>query len=272
MNNSSWGNGNNWGGDPDRQGQPQGQEPWQGGAYPPGQPGYQQQGYPGQQGYPYPQGYPGQPNEQDQKKSNTGVIVSVIAALVVLIGAGGAGLWFLTKDDSDADDSSDSVAFVPSESEDRDTGDDDTDAGRSGLEDRLLDEDTSSDDTGESSGLQSNLKYPGFENSDALCDGDDTWVYAGTGGGSDAVVCLDEADDNYYMRADFEIGTAQGPVDEDAWFDIDEGVYTVDVDGGTIEVLGGLIYFSDSDGDTETLAHFDTYYVSDGDDRWREGS
>ena len=114
MNNSSWGNGNNWGGDPDRQGQPQGQEPWQGGAYPPGQPGYQQQGYTGQQGYSYPQGYPGQPNEQDQKKSNTGVIVSVIAALVVLIGAGGAGVWFLTKDDSDADDSSDSVAFVPS--------------------------------------------------------------------------------------------------------------------------------------------------------------
>ena len=137
MNNSSWGNRNNWGGDPDRQGQPQGQEPWQGGAYPPVS-GYQQQGC-GAQGYPYPQGYSGQPNEQDQKKSNTGVIVSVIAALVVLIGAGGAGLWFLTKDDTDADDSSDSVAFVPSESEDRDTGDDDTDAGRSGLEDRLLD-------------------------------------------------------------------------------------------------------------------------------------
>ncbi len=78
--------------------------------------GYQQQGYPQQQqgyaqqpqqGY-YQQGqFPGAPyGGQPEKKSKTGLIIGIIAAVVVVILVAGVAIWALTKDDSSTDEAS----------------------------------------------------------------------------------------------------------------------------------------------------------------------
>ena len=67
--------------------------------------GYQQQGYQQpQQGY-YPQGqFQGAPYGGVPEKKKTGLIIGIIvAALVVLIGAGVAIWWFMSNDDSSDD-------------------------------------------------------------------------------------------------------------------------------------------------------------------------
>ena len=67
--------------------------------------GYQQQGYQQpQQGY-YPQGqFQGAPYGGQPAKKKTGLIIGIIvAALVVLIGAGVAIWWFMSNDDSSDD-------------------------------------------------------------------------------------------------------------------------------------------------------------------------
>ena len=77
--------------------------------------GYQQQGYPQQQGYAqqpqqgyYQQGqFPGAPyGGQPEKKSKTGLIIGIIAAVVVVILVAGVAIWALTKDDSSTDEAS----------------------------------------------------------------------------------------------------------------------------------------------------------------------
>lgn len=71
--------------------------------------GYQQQGYAQQpqQGY-YPQGqFQGAPyGGQPEKKSKTGLIIGIIAAVVVVILVAGVAIWALTKDDSSNDEAS----------------------------------------------------------------------------------------------------------------------------------------------------------------------
>ena len=71
--------------------------------------GYQQQGYAQQpqQGY-YPQGqFQGAPyGGQPEKKSKTGLIIGIIAAVVVVILVAGVAIWALTKDDSSTDEAS----------------------------------------------------------------------------------------------------------------------------------------------------------------------
>ena len=94
------------------------QQPAGGGQYPAGQQytqqmpvagGYQQQGYAQQpqQGY-YPQGqFQGAPyGGQPEKKSKTGLIIGIIAAVVVVILVAGVAIWALTKDDSSNDEAS----------------------------------------------------------------------------------------------------------------------------------------------------------------------
>ena len=77
--------------------------------------GYQQQGYPQQQGYAqqpqqgyYQQGqFPGAPyGGAPEKKSKTGLIIGIIAAVVVVILVAGVAIWALTKDDSSTDEAS----------------------------------------------------------------------------------------------------------------------------------------------------------------------
>ena len=71
--------------------------------------GYQQQGYAQQpqQGY-YPQGqFQGAPyGGQPEKKSKTGLIIGIIAAVVVVILVAGVAIWALTKDDSSNNEAS----------------------------------------------------------------------------------------------------------------------------------------------------------------------
>ena len=77
--------------------------------------GYQQQAYPQQQGYAqqpqqgyYQQGqFPGAPyGGAPEKKSKTGLIIGIIAAVVVVILVAGVAIWALTKDDSSTDEAS----------------------------------------------------------------------------------------------------------------------------------------------------------------------
>jgi len=85
--------------------------------------GYQQQGYPQQQGYAqqpqqgyYQQGqFPGAPyGGAPEKKSKTGLIIGIIAAVVVVILVAGVAIWALTKDDSSTDEASASPSAPPS--------------------------------------------------------------------------------------------------------------------------------------------------------------
>ena len=77
--------------------------------------GYQQQGYGQQQGYAqqpqqgyYPQGqFQGAPyGGAPEKKSKTGLIIGIIAAVVVVILVACVAIWALTKDDSSTDEAS----------------------------------------------------------------------------------------------------------------------------------------------------------------------
>ncbi|MGO1948878.1 MAG: hypothetical protein ACTH1D_04545 [Mycobacteriaceae bacterium] len=275
MSNNDWGS-NGWG---NRGGQPQ--QPQQ--SQPPQQPPHPQypnpyQAYGADQGqYPYPgqqppPGYPGGgygqgPEQQAQQKSNRGVVVTIVVALVALIGAGTAGLWFLNRDSGDDADGG-SIAFAPSETESDDDSlgadlelDTDSDVGSGeGFEDRLLDDDG---EGAEESDMPPGLGYSGYEDYDnASCDGGDTWVYAGEGDGSAVVVCMYEDSGDLYMRADFASGTVDGDVDMDRWVDVEQGAYSVDVDGGVIELLGPDIWFSGDD-DNEDLAVFDNFWYDD---------
>ena len=94
--------------------------------------GYQQQGYPQQQqgyaqqpqqGY-YQQGqFPGAPyGGQPEKKSKTGLIIGIIAAVVVVILVAGVAIWALTKDDSSTDEASASPSTKPSPAPTQGTG------------------------------------------------------------------------------------------------------------------------------------------------------
>lgn len=194
--------------------------------------------------YPYPQHQP--------PKNNGGLIATLVIGLIVLIGAGAAGLWYLDRDGGQAAD----TANVGGQDEP--------------LDDTLVD--GSGDGLGDGSGdgtadddasLPPGLDYRGYADyPNAVCEAGDTWVYAAEGGGSAVVVCFDERGGDLYMRGDFDIGPTAGDVDMDGWVDVAEGIYTVEVSGGLIEFYGPEVWFTDGE-DIVTLGPFDSFWYDE---------
>ena len=168
----------------------------------------------------------------------------VIAVLAVLIAVGTAGLWLLNRD-TEAPRAEAPGAFSAET-----------------LDDYLVDgqDGPAAEDVAPDDGLPPGLGYTGyFDNENAVCDGFDTWVYAGEGGGAAVVVCVSDVDDTLYMRGDFTTGVARGDVAMDDEVDVVDGIYTVGVDGGIVEFFGTELWFTDGDG-ADPLAQFDDFW------------
>ncbi|MGP5928287.1 hypothetical protein ACTXPV_00145 [Corynebacterium glyciniphilum] len=178
----------------------------------------------------------------------SGLVVSVvIAVLAVLIAVGTAGLWLLNRDTEAP------RAEAPGASS------------AETLDDYLVDgqDGPAAEDVAPDDGLPPGLGYTGyFDNENAVCDGFDTWVYAGEGGGAAVVVCVSDVDDTLYMRGDFTTGVARGDVAMDDEVDVVDGIYTVGVDGGIVEFFGTELWFTDGDG-ADPLAQFDDFWYDD---------
>ena len=175
------------------------------------------------------------------------VVTVVIAVLAVLIALGTVGLWLIGRDSSPTDSAAPGAS--PSES----------------LDDYLVDgqDGPAAEDITPDDGQPPGHGYTRYhDNENAVCDGFDTWVYAGEGGGAAVVVCVSDVDDTLYMRGDFTTGVARGDVAMDEEVDVGGGIYTVGVDGGAVEFLGTELWFTDGDG-TVPLAQFDDFWYDD---------
>jgi hypothetical protein len=178
-------------------------------------------------------------------------VAVVLAVLLALIIAGAAGLWFLSRDAPSR--VVEGPAGVPS----------------GAVDDYLVDDGDSSamDDTVPEDELPPGLGYSGYTDYEhAGCDGFDTWVYAGEGGGSAVVVCVSDLDGALYMRGDFADwsgrGPAQGDIVMDDEIDVVNGIYTARVDGGLVLFRGSDVWF-DGDGGGDALAQFEAFWYDD---------
>jgi hypothetical protein len=179
------------------------------------------------------------------------VVAVVLGVLVVLIAAGAAGLWFISRDVPEQ------VAEAPAGSSSE------------AVDDYLVDDGDSPamDDAVPGEELPPGLGYTGYTDYEhAGCDGLDTWVYAGEGGGSAVVVCVSDLDGSLYMRGDFADWPGSGPAQGDVVMgddvDVVNGIYTARVDGGVVLFHGTDVWF-EGDRGGDPLAQFESFWYDD---------
>ena len=176
------------------------------------------------------------------------VVVLVIVAVVIwgMFSDGAGDVTFVpvpesgaadTDDEDDTDESSTSSAS-PSERPDDDNDDDDND-------------DNDEDRFGGSGDLNGDrVTAQGFPNTPraangvpaAQCNGDDTWIFAGTNGDDRAVICQVGERGDYYYRGYYNEGAAEHDIDMDRvgsgyWVTEKVGSLRIEITSDGVQVL-----------------------------------